>query len=156
MVNQAMEGPEIEELDIDETIWCNSSAPCKDKRSTMMIEAKGLRKAFKDHVVLDGIDFNVDEGSIFSLLGPNGAGKTTTLQILSTLIRPDSGEVRIANHDLNREAEAVRAVIAVTGQFSAVDNVLTGEENMMLMANLRHFDRRMDAAEQQNSWNGSI
>lgn len=108
----------------------------------MMIAAQGLRKSFKKHVVLDGIDLNVAEGSIFSLLGPNGAGKTTIVQIFSTLIRADSGEVRIANHDLNKEPKAVRAAIGVTGQFSAVDNVLTGEENMMLMANLRHLGRR--------------
>jgi ABC-2 type transport system ATP-binding protein len=108
----------------------------------MMIAVKGLRKSFKNLVVLDSIDFNVAEGSIFSMLGPNGAGKTTTVQILSTLIRADGGEVRIANHDLNREPEAVRAVIGVTGQFSAVDSVLTGEENMMLMANLRHLNRQ--------------
>lgn len=111
-------------------------------RSAAMIEAKGLRKAFKDQVVLDGIDLKVAEGSIFSLLGPNGAGKTTTVQILSTLIRADGGEARIAGHDLNKEPEAVRAVIGVTGQFSAVDNVLTGEENMLLMANLHHLERR--------------
>lgn len=110
-------------------------------KSTTMIEAKGLRKSFKDQVVLDGIDLKVAEGSIFSLLGPNGAGKTTTVQILSTLIQADGGEARIAGHDLNREAEAVRAVIGVTGQFSAVDNILTGEENIMLMANLHHLDR---------------
>ncbi|HEX2622982.1 MAG TPA: ATP-binding cassette domain-containing protein [Phototrophicaceae bacterium] len=108
----------------------------------MMIDVKRLHKSFKNNVVLDGIDLKVAEGSIFSLLGPNGAGKTTTVQILSTLIRADSGEVWIANHDLNREPEAVRAVIGMTGQFSAVDNVLTGEENMLLMANLRHLDRR--------------
>src|SRR6185295_11536432 len=107
-----------------------------------MIDVKGLRKSFKNHVVLDGINFNVAEGTIFSLLGPNGAGKTTTIQILSTLIRADSGAVCIANHDLNREPEAVRAAICVTGQFSAVDDVLTGEENILLMANLRHLDRR--------------
>lgn len=111
-------------------------------RSTTMIDVKGLRKSFKDQVVLDGIDLKVAEGSIFSLLGPNGAGKTTTVQILSTLIRADGGEVRIAGHDLNSEPEAVRAVIGVTGQFSAVDNVLTGEENIMLMANLHHLERR--------------
>lgn len=104
-----------------------------------MIMVKGLRKAFRKHVVLDGIDLNVPQGSIFALLGPNGAGKTTTVQILSTLIRADAGQVQIAGHDLNKEAEAVRAVIGVTGQFSAVDNVLTGEENMMLMANLRQL-----------------
>ncbi len=108
----------------------------------MMITAKGLRKAFGTHVVLDGIDLNVAEGSIFSLLGPNGAGKTTTVQIFSTLMRADAGEVRIAGHDLNREPEAVRAIIGLTGQFSAVDSILTGEENMMLMVNLRHLDRR--------------
>ncbi len=108
----------------------------------MMITAKGLRKAFGTHVVLDGIDLNVAEGSIFSLLGPNGAGKTTTVQIFSTLLRADAGEVRIAGHDLNREPEAVRAIIGLTGQFSAVDSILTGEENMMLMVNLRRLDRR--------------
>ncbi len=108
----------------------------------MMIHAKGLRKSFGNHIVLDGIDLDIAEGSIFSLLGPNGAGKTTTVQILSTLIQANSGEVHIANHDLNQEPEAVRAVIGMTGQFSAVDNVLTGEENMMLMANLRHLNRR--------------
>jgi ABC-2 type transport system ATP-binding protein len=108
----------------------------------MIINVQGLRKSFKNNLVLDSIDLKVAEGSIFSLLGPNGAGKTTTVQILSTLIKADSGEARIANHDLNREPEAVRKVIGLTGQFSAVDNVLTGEENMMLMVNLRHIDRR--------------
>ncbi|MEO8392068.1 MAG: ATP-binding cassette domain-containing protein, partial [Chloroflexota bacterium] len=108
----------------------------------MMINARGLRKSFKEHVVLDGIDLNVAEGLIFSLLGPNGAGKTTTVQILSTLLRADAGEVYIAGHDLNREPEAIRALIGLTGQFSAVDTVLTGQQNMMLMVNLRHLDRR--------------
>jgi ABC-2 type transport system ATP-binding protein len=107
-----------------------------------MIDVKGLRKTFKNHVVLDGIDFQVAPGSIFSLLGPNGAGKTTTIQILSTLIRADSGQIRIANHDVNKNPEAVRAVICVTGQFSAVDNTLTGQENMLLMARLLHLNRR--------------
>ena len=107
----------------------------------MIITAKGLRKAFGINVVLDGIDLNVSEGSIFSLLGPNGAGKTTTIQIFSTLLRADAGEVRIAGHDLNREPEAVRAAIGLTGQFAAVDQVLTGEENLMLMVALRHLDR---------------
>jgi ABC-2 type transport system ATP-binding protein len=106
----------------------------------MMIDVKGLRKSYKNNVVLDGINLHVAEGSIFSLLGPNGAGKTTTVQILSTLIRADSGEVRIAGHDLNREPEAVRAIIGLTGQFAAVDQVLTGEENMMLMVTLRHLN----------------
>src|SRR5579875_686471 len=107
----------------------------------MMIETRGLRKSFGDHVVLDGIDLSVAEGTIFALLGPNGAGKTTTVQILSTLLRPDNGEVRVAGHDPLREPDAVRAVIGVTGQFSAVDNLLTGEENLLLMADLHHLSR---------------
>jgi ABC-2 type transport system ATP-binding protein len=108
---------------------------------TMMIETRGLRKSFGDHVVLDGIDLNVAAGTIFALLGPNGAGKTTTVHILSTLIRAGGGEVRVAGHDLVREPEAVRAAIGVTGQFSAVDNLLTGEENLLLMADLNHLSR---------------
>jgi ABC-2 type transport system ATP-binding protein len=106
------------------------------------ISATGLRKSYGDHVVLDGIDLNVPSGTVFSLLGPNGAGKTTTVQILSTLIGPDGGEVRVAGHDLGREPEAVRAAIGVTGQFSAVDNKLTGEENLILMADLRRLGKR--------------
>jgi ABC-2 type transport system ATP-binding protein len=115
----------------------------------MMIETRGLRKSFGDHVVLDGIDLDVAEGTIFALLGPNGAGKTTTVQILSTLIGADSGEVWVAGHDPLREPDAVRAAIGVTGQFSAVDNLLTGEENLLLMADLHHLGRsegRMRAA----------
>jgi ABC-2 type transport system ATP-binding protein len=107
----------------------------------MMIETRGLRKAFGDQVVLDGIDLGVAEGTIFALLGPNGAGKTTTVQILSTLLRPDGGTARVAGHDVAKEPEAVRAAIGVTGQFSAVDNLLTGEENLLLMANLHHLSR---------------
>ena len=107
----------------------------------MMIETRGLCKSFGDHVVLDGIDLDVADGTIFALLGPNGAGKTTTVQILSTLIRADSGQVRVAGHDLLREPDAVRAAIGVTGQFSAVDNLLTGEENLLLMADLHHLGR---------------
>src|SRR5436305_6456679 len=107
----------------------------------MMIETRGLRKSFGDHVVLDGIDLNVAAGTIFALLGPNGAGKTTTIQILSTLIRADGGEVRVAGHDLAREPDAVRAAIGVSGQFSALDNLLTGEENLLLMADLHHLSR---------------
>jgi ABC-2 type transport system ATP-binding protein len=110
-------------------------------RSRPAIRATGLRKSFGDQLVLDGIDLEVAEGTIFALLGPNGAGKTTTVQILSTLIRFDGGEVQVAGHDLAREPDAVREVIGVTGQFSAVDNLLTGEENLHLMADLRHLDR---------------
>ncbi len=106
------------------------------------ITATGLRKSFGDKVVLDGIDLDVPAGTVFALLGPNGAGKTTAVQILSTLIPADGGEVSIGGHDLARDPDAVRGVIGVTGQFSAVDNLLTGEENLLLMADLHHLERR--------------
>jgi ABC-2 type transport system ATP-binding protein len=105
------------------------------------IEAVGLRKAFGEHVVLNGIDLQVPSGSVFALLGPNGAGKTTTVHILSTLIRADAGRATVAGHDLARDPQGVRAAIGVTGQFSAVDNLLTGQENLMLMADLHHLRR---------------
>jgi ABC-2 type transport system ATP-binding protein len=106
------------------------------------IVAAGLRKSFGDKVVLDGIDLDVAEGTIFALLGPNGAGKTTTVHILSTLIGADGGQVRVGGHDPARDPDAVRAEIGVTGQLTAVDNLLTGEENLLLMADLRHLGRR--------------
>jgi ABC-2 type transport system ATP-binding protein len=106
------------------------------------IAAAGLRKSFGDRVVLDGIDLRVAEGTVFALLGPNGAGKTTTVQILSTLIGSSGGEAYVAGHDVAREPDAVRAAIGVTGQFSAVDKLLSGEENLRLMADLHHLDRR--------------
>src|SRR5262252_9399889 len=101
------------------------------------IAASGLRKAYKDKIVLDGIDLDVAAGTIFSLLGPNGAGKTTTINVLTTLMRADSGTVRVAGHDVATETKAVRAAIGVTGQFSAVDELLTGRENLQLMADLK-------------------
>jgi ABC-2 type transport system ATP-binding protein len=110
--------------------------------ATSAILANGLRKSYGDKVVLDGIDLDISEGTVFALLGPNGAGKTTAVQILSTYIRPDSGDVRVGGHDLARDPDAVRAAIGVTGQFSAVDKILTGEENLMLMADLHHLGRR--------------
>ena len=106
------------------------------------IRATGLRKSFGDQLVLDGIDLQVAEGTVFALLGPNGAGKTTTVHILSTLIGADGGEARVAGHDVARDPDAVRAAIGVTGQLTAVDNLLTGEENLLLMADLRHLGRR--------------
>ncbi|ADB49617.1 daunorubicin resistance protein DrrA family ABC transporter ATP-binding protein [Conexibacter woesei] len=105
------------------------------------IAARGLRKSYGDHLVLDGVDLDVAEGTIYALLGPNGAGKTTIVQILSTLIGADAGEVSVAGHDLVREPDAVRAAIGVTGQFSAVDEVLNGRENLILMADLHHLGR---------------
>ncbi|MBO0772157.1 MAG: ATP-binding cassette domain-containing protein [Actinobacteria bacterium] len=108
---------------------------------TSVIAVSGLRKSFGRKAVLDGIDLEVGAGTTFSLLGPNGAGKTTTVQIMSTLVRADGGEVRVAGHDVARNPAAVRGVIGVTGQFSAVDNLLTGEENLQLMADLHHLGR---------------
>jgi ABC-2 type transport system ATP-binding protein len=105
------------------------------------IVARGLRKAYGKNVVLDGVDLEVPEGTVFGLLGPNGAGKTTIVRILSTLIPADAGDVRVAGHDLTREPDLIRAAIGVTGQFSAVDGLLTGEENLILMADLHHLDR---------------
>ena len=105
------------------------------------IRVRGLRKAYGSKVVLDGLDLDIPAGSISALLGPNGAGKTTTVNILSTLVAPDGGTVRVAGHDPAREPDAVRAAIGVTGQFSAVDGLLTGTENLLLMADLHHLAR---------------
>jgi ABC-2 type transport system ATP-binding protein len=105
------------------------------------LTATGLRKSFGDTVALDGIDLSVTQGTIFALLGPNGAGKTTTVQILSTLIGADAGEVLVDGHDPIREPGAVRGVIGVTGQSVAVDTLLTGEENLTLMADVHHLGK---------------
>jgi ABC-2 type transport system ATP-binding protein len=104
---------------------------------TSAIVVSGLRKAFGDKVVLDGIDLEVPSGSVFSLLGPNGAGKTTTVNVLTTLMKADAGTVRVAGHDVGTGTRAVRAAIGVTGQFAAVDELLTGRENLQLMADLK-------------------
>ena len=101
------------------------------------IAVSGLRKAYGDKIVLDGINFEVAAGSVFSMLGPNGAGKTTTVNILTTLLRADAGTVRVDGHDVASETKQVRAAIGVTGQFAAVDELLTGRENLQLMADLK-------------------
>ena len=105
------------------------------------IVVAGLTKSFGDKVVLRGVDLTVAEGTIFALLGPNGAGKTTAVHILSTLLAADGGQIQVAGHDVTAEPDAVRAAIGVTGQFSAVDNLLTGEENLRLMTDLHHLGR---------------
>jgi ABC-2 type transport system ATP-binding protein len=105
--------------------------------TTSAIAVSGLRKAFGDKTVLDGIDLDVPAGTVFSLLGPNGAGKTTAVNVLTTLMKADAGTVRIAGHDIATQAKAVRAVVGVTGQFAAVDELLTGQENLQLMADLK-------------------
>ncbi|MGW6021578.1 ATP-binding cassette domain-containing protein [Streptomyces sp. NPDC055099] len=109
--------------------------------TNLAIAANGLRKSYGDKTVLDGIDLAVPEGTVFSLLGPNGAGKTTAVKILSTLVTADAGDLRVGGHDLAAAPQAVRAAIGVTGQFSAVDGLITGEENMLLMADLHHLSK---------------
>ncbi|MEU6751338.1 ATP-binding cassette domain-containing protein [Spirillospora sp. NPDC046719] len=111
------------------------------KPAQTAIEVVGLRKTFGDKVVLDGLDFEVPRGTVFSLLGPNGAGKTTAVQILSTLIGADGGRARVAGRDVARDPDGVRRAIGVTGQYSAVDGLLTGRENLILMADLYRLGR---------------
>ncbi|TFD34181.1 ATP-binding cassette domain-containing protein [Cryobacterium cryoconiti] len=103
------------------------------------IDVHGLRKSYGDKVVLDNVDLTVRAGTMTALLGPNGAGKTTTVHILSTLLKPDAGTAFVNGCDVWRDHDGVRAAIGLTGQFSAVDSLLTGEENLLLMARLRHL-----------------
>lgn len=103
------------------------------------IEVKGLRKSFKDTEVLKGVDFEVEKGSIFALLGSNGAGKTTTVKILTTLLKQDSGTATVNGIDVAERANDVRQSISLTGQFAAVDEILSGRENLILIARLRHL-----------------
>ncbi|WP_369170144.1 ATP-binding cassette domain-containing protein [Streptomyces sp. R28] len=112
--------------------------------TNLAIAANGLRKSYGDKTVLAGVDLTVPEGTVFSLLGPNGAGKTTAVKILSTLISadPGTGDIHVGGHRLAADPQAVRAAIGVTGQFSAVDGLITGEENMLLMADLHHLSKR--------------
>ncbi|MQY03340.1 ATP-binding cassette domain-containing protein [Actinomadura macrotermitis] len=105
------------------------------------IEASGLRRSFGGTAVLDGVDLSVPAGTVFALLGPNGAGKTTIVKILTTLLRADGGRARVAGHPVDTEPDAVRAAIGVTGQYAAVDRLLTAHENLVLMADLLHLGR---------------
>lgn len=111
-------------------------------RSPVAVSAVGLRKSYGDKTVLDGIDLRIPAGSVFALLGPNGAGKTTAVKILSTLIAASGGQAQVAGHDVATSPDGVRAAIGVTGQFSAVDGLITGEENMLLMTDLHHLSKR--------------
>ncbi|WP_229834115.1 ATP-binding cassette domain-containing protein [Streptomyces xantholiticus] len=111
-------------------------------QSPAAVSTIGLRKSYGDKTVLNGIDLRIPAGSVFALLGPNGAGKTTTVQILSTLIAADGGQAQVAGHDVATSPDRVRTAIGVTGQFSAVDGLITGEENMLLMADLHHLSKR--------------
>lgn len=114
--------------------------------TTTAIEVQGLRKSYGTKVVLDDVDLAVKAGTVTALLGPNGAGKTTTVHILSTLVRPEAGSATVAGYDVVREPDGVRAAIGLTGQFSAVDGLLTGEENLLLMARLRHLGAKRSKA----------
>jgi ABC-2 type transport system ATP-binding protein len=109
---------------------------------TYTVNAVGLRKAFRSKTVLDGVDLAVPAGRIAALLGPNGAGKTTLIRILATLLRPDAGRATVAGHDLLTDPAGVRRAISLTGQYAAVDDMLTGEENLRMMARLRHLPPR--------------
>ncbi|WP_030976285.1 daunorubicin resistance protein DrrA family ABC transporter ATP-binding protein [Streptomyces sp. NRRL S-1824] len=127
-----------------------TSRPDHGDPSPVAVSAVGLRKSYGDKTVLDGIDLRIPAGSVFALLGPNGAGKTTVVKILSTLITANGGQARVAGHDVATSPDGVRAAIGVTGQFSAVDGLITGEENMLLMADLHHLSKsegRRTAAE---------
>ncbi len=114
--------------------------------STAAIDARGLRKSYGPKVVLDDVDLVVGAGTVTALLGPNGAGKTTIINILSTLMRADAGSATVAGSDVARDPDGVRAAIGLTGQFSAVDGLLTGEENLLLMARLRHLGAKRSKA----------
>ena len=109
------------------------------------VDARGIRKTFGTRTVLDGVNLAVRPGEILALLGPNGAGKTTLIRILATLLRPDAGTATIAGRDLLTDPRGVRRVISLTGQYAAVDEVLTGRENLRMMARLLHLPRRTSA-----------
>jgi ABC-2 type transport system ATP-binding protein len=109
---------------------------------TYTVEASDIAKSFGEHRALDGVDLRIEGGSVFGLLGPNGAGKTTMVRVLATLTRPDSGSATVAGHDLLADPVGVRRSISLTGQFAAVDDVLTGRENLDLIARLRRLPRR--------------
>ncbi|MBB6634159.1 ABC transporter ATP-binding protein [Cohnella thailandensis] len=111
------------------------------------IQVKGLQKTYKQLHVLKGVDFEVEKGSIFALLGSNGAGKTTTVKILTTLLKPDGGTVTVGGFDVASKPDHVRQSISLTGQFAAVDEILTGRENLIMLAKLRHLQNPRQIAD---------
>ena len=116
--------------------------------SQAVISVNELTKSFKDHEVLKGVNFEVQRGEIFALLGSNGAGKTTVVNVLSTLMKPDSGEAGVCGFDVQRQADHVRQSISMTGQFAALDGMLTGRENLMMIAKLRGVSSPGQVADQ--------
>src|SRR3954451_8746707 len=137
-----MRGRQRVDLDAASTLQAglNAAAPSEEiiMVSEHAIHVQRLQKTFKDLPVLRGVDFDVARGSIFALLGSNGAGKTTAVRILSTLLKADSGTVTVNGYDVATQAAKVRESISLTGQFAAVDEILTGRENLVLVARLRH------------------
>ena len=111
------------------------------------IQVKGLQKSYKKLHVLKGVDFEVEQGSIFALLGSNGAGKTTVVKILTTLLKQDSGTAAVNGFDVAAKPDYVRQSISLTGQFAAVDEILTGRENLIMIAKLRHLTNPRQAAD---------
>ncbi|NEB82438.1 ATP-binding cassette domain-containing protein [Streptomyces sp. SID14478] len=120
----------------------NSTSSSSSSAGAPAVSTADLRKSYGDKTVLDGIDLRIPAGSVFALLGPNGAGKTTTVEILSTLIAADGGRAQVAGHDVATSPDGVRAAIGVTGQFAALDDMLTAEENLLLMADLLRLGKR--------------
>ncbi len=116
--------------------------PSPERDAAPAIAVSGLRKRYGDHLVLDGVDLTVPTGGIFALLGPNGAGKTTLINILTTLVRPDGGTAHVLGHDVARRPRQVRRTISATGQYASVDEMLTGRENLVMIARLLGSGRR--------------
>src|SRR5215218_9592779 len=109
--------------------------------SSLAIEATGLVKTFGETRAVDGVDLTVPRGAVYGVLGPNGAGKTTTIRMLATLLRPDAGSARVLGHDIVADADAVRALVSLTGQLASVDDELTGRENLVLLGRLLGLKR---------------
>lgn len=115
--------------------------------SKTALSVQHLQKSYRDLAVLKDVSFEVEKGSVFALLGSNGAGKTTVVRILATLLRPDGGSALVNGYDVVREADGVRRSISLTGQFAAVDEILTGLENLLLIARLRHIKNAQETAD---------
>ena len=112
-----------------------------------IIQIKDVKKAYKEVAVLKGVDLDVGQGEIFALLGSNGSGKTTMIRIMTTLLKPDAGQVVVNGFDLNKNQSSIRGSISLTGQFAAIDEILTGRENLQMIAKLRHLKNPNEVAD---------